>query len=97
MKETTKDKEPNTILFWYALIYNAITIYFIYDMEKDPSSSLAYVGTFPIFWISGAIILGVLFKKKKIRLESRNDKIAFVFSTPVPFFVLIFIFAILGR
>ena len=96
MKGTINNKEPNATLLWYALIYNAITIYFIFDMMDDQSSSIIYIAILPTFWITAAIILRYILKKKNIKIESRDDKIAFAFSTPAPFFVLVFIIGILA-
>lgn len=90
------NRKYNYILLIYAIVYTIITIYFIFDMTRDESSSLAYVLIFPEFWIISGLILGLLFWLIKIKLQTTIDIISFTFCTPLPFFVFYFIMFLLS-
>lgn len=66
-----------------------MTIAFISNIYRDQSSSLGYVFIFPVFWIIAGIILIVLFRRKKIRLNFWLDKLVLVCSTPVTIFLIV--------
>ena len=82
----------NKRLLTFFVLYALVTIYFIYDIKRDQSSSLIYLYIFPVFWLLGGIILVLLFWFKKIRLQSSGDKVLLFFSTPLPIWIVFFIF-----
>ena len=87
----------NKILLIYAVVYSVITLYFISEMQRDQSASLGYVLLFPIFWAIAGLLLGLLFWLTKIKIQTIADKLAIVFSTPIPLFVFVFIWSLLPR
>jgi glucan phosphoethanolaminetransferase (alkaline phosphatase superfamily) len=88
--------KSNKTLLIYALIYSVFTFYFVIEMNKDQSVSLGYViFIFPIFWIIAGIVLGILFWLTKIKIRTVTDKIAMIFSTPIPLFIFFFIWSAL--
>ena len=80
-------------LIVFFLLYNGITLYFISDINRDQSASLGYVFIFLVFWIIGAIVLGLLFLFKKATLKTLWDKLLLFFSTPIPLLLAFFIFS----
>jgi glucan phosphoethanolaminetransferase (alkaline phosphatase superfamily) len=92
MTNNNKLIQSNKSLLIYAIVYSALTIYFITEMNKDQSASLGYViFVFPIFWVIAGLVLGVLFWLAKIKIRTVLDKIAMIFSTPIPIFIFLFI------
>ncbi len=83
--------KTNKALLFFFIVYSLITIYFIYDIQRDQSASLGYVFIFPVFWILAGIALGLLFWIKKIKLKSATDVFLLIFSTPIPLLLIFFI------
>ena len=77
----------NKKLLIFSILYTIITVFFFIDISRDQSNSLAYVYIFPAFWLIGGIILGLLLRSGKVKVEGWNT-IGFLFSTPLPTFVL---------
>ena len=85
-------KKNKKTLYFFAIIYTAVTIYLIVKAKRDePSAALVYVFLFFAFWIVGGIILGLLFWLTKIKIKTIIDKITLVFSTPLPMLVFSFL------
>ena len=90
-------KKNKKTLYFFAIIYTAVTIYLIVKAKRDePSAALVYVFLFFAFWIVGGIILGLLFWLTKIKIKTIIDKITLAFSTPFPL-ARIFIRALVVR
>lgn len=81
----------NKSLLTFAIVYNVITLYFVYKMTDDPSSSIGYIFILPSFWIVAGIILGILFWTKLIKQTTKIDDWLFIFSTPLPIFGYMFL------
>lgn len=79
------------ILIVFACFYNAITLFFIYNIYKDESSSLGYLFIFPIFWIIAGISIVIYIRTDKIKISNYLEKIVLGFSTPLPFFIFLII------
>lgn len=86
---------PNKTLIVFAIIYTAITVYFIVDIKRDESASLGYLFLFPAFWLVGGVILGLLFWLTKIKIKTTIDRITLALSTPGPMLAFIFIWSVL--
>jgi hypothetical protein len=95
MTTYNKIARPNKTLIFFAIIYTAITIYFIVDINRDASASLGYLFVFPWFWLIGGITLGLLFWLTKIKIKTILDRITLAFSTPGPVLVFFFIWSVL--
>lgn len=92
MKAETDNKHENLpFLIIFAFFYTAITLFFLNEINKDQSSSLGYLFIFPTFWIIAGIIFWISISSKKIKIRSSLDKIILSFSTPLPFFIFLFI------
>lgn len=88
----TENKYQNIpILIVFAFFYNAITLFFIFNMYQDESSSLGYLFIFPIFWIIAGILIAVYIRADKIKINNYLERFVLGFSTPIPFFVFLFI------
>jgi glucan phosphoethanolaminetransferase (alkaline phosphatase superfamily) len=85
--------KTNKVLLAFAIVYVIITISFLHNIQKDQSASLGYVFIFPIFWIIGGMILGLLFWFKKVRLQTIANKLLLLFSTPLPLLTVFIIFS----
>ncbi|WP_210488461.1 hypothetical protein [Rufibacter aurantiacus] len=72
----------------FSILYTIITIFFFINISKDQSNSLTYVYIFPIFWVLGGITLGLLLWLGRVKMKGWNT-VGFLFSTPLPTFVLI--------
>ncbi|POS00525.1 hypothetical protein Q361_1773 [Flavobacterium croceum DSM 17960] len=94
---TTKNNivKPNKTLIVFAIIYTAITVYFVIDIKHDESASLGYLFLFPAFWLIGGLLLGLLFWLTKIKAKTTIDKISLAFSTPGPMLAFFFIWSVL--
>lgn len=79
------------ILIVFACFYNAITLFFIYNIYQDESSSLGYLFIFPIFWIIAGISIVIYIRTDKIKISNYLEKIVLGFSTPLPFFIFLII------
>ena len=95
MTKDNGNKRSNKILLIYSIAYSVITLYFISEMLRDQSTSLGYAFLFPIFWAIAGLLLGLLFWLTKIKIQTLADKIAIIFSTPIPLFVFVFIWSLL--
>jgi hypothetical protein len=78
-------------LIVFALTYNIITAYFIFNMFRDQSASLELAYILLIFWLVAAIALVVLFWMKKAMVNSAGNKLLVFFSTPVPTLLFFFL------
>ena len=58
------------VLLVFAFFYNAITLFFIYNIYHDESSSLGYFFIFPIFWIVAGISIAIYIRTDKIKNDS---------------------------
>lgn len=87
--------KSNKTLVIFAILYTAITIYFVVDIKRDESASIGYLFLFPAFWLVGGLILGLLFWLTKIKLTTPLDKVTLAFSTPGPMIVFFFIWSML--
>lgn len=79
------------ILIVFAFFYNAITLFFIYNIYQDESNSLGYLFIFPIFWIIAGISIVIYIRTDKIKISNYLEKIVLGFSTPLPFFIFLII------
>jgi hypothetical protein len=95
MTTTNNMEKSNKILIIFAIIYTAITIYFVADIKRDQSASLEYLFLFPAFWLIGGLILGLLFWLTKIKIQTTLDRITLAFSTPGPMLAFFFIWSML--
>ncbi len=87
-----ENKYQNTpFLIVFAFFYTAITLFFINDLNSNQSASLGYLFIFPIFWVVAGIILILSIKFNYIKIKGTLDKLILSFSTPLPFFIFIFI------
>lgn len=85
----------NKTLTVFAIIYTTITVYFLVDIKRDESASLGYFFLFPVFWLIGGLVLGLLFWLIKIKINTTIDKISFAFSTPGPMIIFFIIWSFL--
>lgn len=95
MTNNNRNKGSNKILLIYSIVYSVITLCFISEMQRDQSASLGYVLLFPIFWAIAGLLLGLLFWLTKINIQTFVDKIAIVFSTPIPLLVFVFFWSLI--
>ncbi len=84
------------ILLVFAFFYNAITLLFIYNINVNQSSSLGYIFIFPIFWIIAGISIFVYIRADKIKINNFLEIIVLGLSTPIPLFVVLFIWHFLS-
>ncbi|GAO41401.1 hypothetical protein [Flavihumibacter petaseus] len=84
------------VLFSYCLAYNIVTLIFVSNIYKDQSASLGYMYFFPAFWILAGLILIILYVQKKVRFETRWEKVLLILSTPGPFLVLVSVLSMLA-
>jgi len=88
----------NKRLSVFAILYNLVSLYVIYQIAviDEPATTLGYIINVPIFWIVAGIILGVLISKKLIKVNTKTEIWLFIFSTPLPLIVLLFLMYLLN-
>lgn len=64
---------------------------FVVDIDGDQSGSLTYIIIFPVFWVIAGIALLILIKVARINILKRWNQLGILLSTPIPYYLLLFI------